>query len=82
MAEFLYTITDELGLHARPAGILVKKVRELGEGVTLTKGEITVDASKLFAIMGLGIKCGETVSVAAENDKTLAELKKFFEENL
>ena len=35
MAKFTYVITDEVGLHARPAGLLVKKAKELGAKITL-----------------------------------------------
>ena len=34
MKEFKYTITDELGIHARPAGLLVKKAAEFASTVS------------------------------------------------
>lgn len=82
MAQFSYVINDEVGIHARPAGLLVKLAKSVGCAVTLTKGGKTVDATKLMAVMGLGAKKGDEVTVAAETDAALAELKKFFEENL
>ena len=53
MKSFDYTITDPVGLHARPAGILVKEVKKYASTVTITKGEKTVNALKLMAIMGM-----------------------------
>ena len=38
MREFEYTITDELGIHARPAGLLVKKAGEFASTVSVDNG--------------------------------------------
>ena len=56
MKSFEYTITDPVGIHARPAGILVKKIKEFASTVTVIKGEKEVNALKLMALMGMGIK--------------------------
>ncbi len=85
MKQFDYTIKDELGIHARPAGMLAKQAKEYGDTVvTVTKGDTTVKASQLMKLMSMGVKCGDTVTVAAdgpEEDKAIEELQKFFEEN-
>lgn len=80
MKEFNYTITDELGIHARPAGTLVKFISEqLSSKVSISFNERTVDASRLFALLGLAVKCGDTITFIvdgeqAENDaKSLEE---------
>jgi len=85
MVEFSYIIRDENGVHARPAGLLVRRVKELGLPVTVTKGEKNADASRLFALLGLGIKCGDTVIVRVEGDgeaEAASALEAFFEDNL
>lgn len=85
MKSFDYTIKDEIGIHARPAGLLAKTAKALDSEVTITKGEKTVSCTKLMALMGLGIKCNDTVTITVEGgdeEKSLAEIKKFFEENL
>ncbi len=85
MKSFEYTITDPVGIHARPAGILVKKIKEFASTVTVIKGEKEVNALKLMALMGMGIKCGDTVEIAIEgaDEDTAAEtIEKFFKENL
>ena len=56
MGSFHYVIKDEIGIHARPAGMLAKMAKGFDSAVTITKGEKTVDASKLMAVMGLGVK--------------------------
>ena len=82
MGSFQYVIKDEVGMHARPAGMLVKLAKELSSAVTITKGDRTVEATKLLAIMSLGVKKGEEITVSADSEEALEKLKKFFEENL
>ena len=48
----------------------------------ITKGDKTIDAQKMFGLMGLGVKSGETITVSSENEEALAEFKKVLEENL
>ena len=59
MKEFSYVITDEVGIHARPAGILVKKVKEFQSKVVISKGDKSAEAQKLMAVMQLGVKKGQ-----------------------
>ena len=66
MKEFTYTIKEAVGIHARPAGLLVKEVKGYQSTVTIFKGEKSVNAVKLMALMGMGIKCGDTVTVQVE----------------
>ena len=44
MKSFEYTITDPVGLHARPAGVLAKEAKKYTSIISITKGEKTVDA--------------------------------------
>ena len=85
MKSFEYTITDPVGIHARPAGILVKEVKKYSSTITIAKGEKSVNALKLMALMGLGIKQGDTVQVNVEGpdeDVAAAEIEAFFKANL
>lgn len=85
MKTFAYTIKDEVGIHARPAGLLAKKAKEFESTVTLEKGGKTAAATKLMAIMGMGVKCGDTVNVTVEGtdeEKAAAEMEEFFNANL
>lgn len=56
MKAFEYIITDELGIHARPAGLLVKEVKKYNAKITLSAKGKTTDAGKLMMVMGMGIK--------------------------
>ena len=86
MKSFDYVITDPVGIHARPAGILVKEIKKFaGSIVTITKGEKSVNALKLMALMGMGIKQGDTVTVAVEGgdeEAVAAAIEDFFKNNL
>ena len=85
MQSFTYTITEPVGIHARPAGLLVKEIKKYQSIVTVVKDEKSVDARKLMALMGMGIKCGDTVTVTVEgsDEETAASaLQQFFTENL
>ena len=77
MLEFRYVIKDETGLHVRPAGMLAKLVRDADCAVTITKGDKSIDAGKLIAVMGLGIHQGDEITVSADDEEVLARLKVF-----
>lgn len=85
METFQYTITDEVGLHARPAGLLVKQAKQMNSTITLLAKGKSADAKKIIAVMALGVKRGETVTVNLEGPQEQAEkeeLSRFFAENL
>lgn len=85
MKQFSYTIKDELGIHARPAGLLVKKAAEFKSSITLDTGVKKADARKLMAVMMLGVKQGNTVIISVEGEDeevAAAAMEAFMNENL
>lgn len=87
MKQFTYTITDPIGIHARPAGLLAKAAKAMDSTVTIAKadGSKSAVATKLMALMDMGIKTGETVTVTVEGDNEEADaaaMEQFFKENL
>ena len=86
MKQFVYTITDPVGIHARPAGLLVKAIKALDSTVTIAKADgKSAAGTKLMALMGLGIKQGDTIHVTVEGgseDTNAAALEQFFKDNL
>ncbi len=68
MREFNYTITDPEGIHARPAGELVKEAKKYACAVKLTKDGKTGDCKKIFGIMGLAVKCGNEVTMSFDGE--------------
>ena len=86
MKKFDYTIQDPVGIHARPAGLLVKEAKAFADTVvTITKDGTTVKATQLMKLMGLGVKQGDVVTVQAEGaneEAAIAALSDFFNKNL
>lgn len=86
MTTFVHTVKDPEGIHARPAALLVKEAKNYeGSEITLFKEAKSAGATKLMAIMSMGIKCGDEVrvEVAGGNEEAAAEgFKVFLESNL
>lgn len=85
MKEFTYTVKDKVGIHARPAGMLVKLVKKYSSDVYMEKGDKRIKADRLIAIMNMGIKNGDSVTVTIEGDdekEAYKALYSFFESNL
>ena len=85
MKRFQYTITDPVGIHARPAGLLVKQVKNYESTVTIEKEGNQVNALKLMALMGMCVKQRDTITVTVEGpdeEKAAAELEAWMKANL
>ena len=85
MKTFSYEIKDEIGIHARPAGLLVKEAKKYNSKIVLRINGKSAEATKLMAIMGLGAKHGQIVEVdveGADEETAYEEMKVFFEQNL
>ena len=85
MKEFRYVITDPEGIHARPAGILVKEAKQYACSIKLSKDGKAVDCKKLLAIMSLAAKTGNEVVLTfdgEDEDAAYEAVSKFMQENL
>ena len=85
MKTFSYVIKDAVGIHARPAGLLAKSAKEYSSTVTIEKGGKSVNVTKLMMLMGMGIKCGDTVNFTVEGEDEEAAAKaveEFMQNNL
>ena len=85
MERFSYQIQNPIGIHARPAGMLVKAASQYRSEVMLQAGEKSANAKKIFSVLTLGAKCGDQVEVSVQGEdeqEACADLKAFFEENL
>lgn len=85
MKEIAYIITDDHGVHARPAGELIKVLRRFKSAVTIKSNEKSADAKKILAVMGMGIKQGDEITLMfdGEDEKEASEAAlKFLKENL
>ena len=85
MKEFKYVITDPEGIHARPAGELVKAAKAFQCSIKLAKDGKEGDCKKIFGIMGLGVKKGNEVVMTfdgVDEDAACQAIGKFMQENL
>ncbi len=85
MVSFTYQITDEIGIHARPAGLLTKAVKDTASKVTIRCNGKSADAAGLMAVMAMGIRHGDEVTVTVEGgdeEEAAKKLEAFFQENL
>lgn len=85
MKTFEYQLTDAEGIHARPAGELVKLAKQFVSTVMIGKDGKNVDCKKIFGIMGLGAKKDHVVTFTIEGedeDAASEAIRKFMSENL
>ena len=85
MKEFKHVINDPLGLHARPAGMLVKACAGFASTVTVTAPTGKADAKRLMGVMRLAAKQGMELTITvegADEDAAAAQLQAFLAENL
>ena len=84
MKQFNYVITDEIGIHARPAGLLAKEAKTFSSKITIEANGKKAEATKLMALMQLGIKQNDEITVRIEGgqeDKNAHEILNFLESN-
>lgn len=85
MKTFSYSIKDAVGIHARPAGLLVKKAKEYKSTIMIRARGKEADATRLMALLSMGVKEGTeiTVTIEGEDEAQAAEgIKAFLEANL
>lgn len=85
MKHFFHEIKDEIGIHARPAGLLAKEAKNYESKITLNVNGKHAEATSLMAVMSLGVKHGERVEIVvegADEEAAFAGMKVFFEQNL
>ena len=85
MKEIKHIINDPLGMHARPAGMLVKAVAPFASKITVTAPTGSADAKRLMALMRLAAKQGMELTITVEGpdeEKAAAELQAFLTANL
>lgn len=75
MKKLVAVVKSEAGLHARPAGVIVKKAGEFSSSITLEKGEKSIDAKRLLAVLSLGAKQGDEITITADGSDEEAALE-------
>lgn len=84
MKEFTFIITDPQGIHARPAGLLVKEAKKFASDLQIVKGSQVGNLKKIFTIMALGAKQGEEIKIVADGadeEAAATAIEAFLKEN-
>lgn len=85
MVQFNFTINNSDGIHARPAGQLVKEAQKCKSVITIIKGEKKADLKRLFAVLGLNIKQDDNVTMIVEGEdeeQAAVSLEEYMKANL
>ena len=85
MKKFEYIITEPAGIHAIPAGMLVKEISVYKSTITIERDGQTADGKRLMALMALGVRGKEKVTFIIEGtdeDMAAIKLEAFCRENL
>jgi phosphocarrier protein len=75
MKEYAYKITDPVGIHARPAGMLVKELSQFSSEITISRGDDSCNGKKLLSLMKMRVKVGETIVIKADGPDEDAAVK-------
>jgi phosphocarrier protein HPr len=73
--EQVFTLTNKVGLHARPASLLVQMAARFNSSVLLAANGREADAKRILQVLQLGAECGATVSVRAAGDDAAAAVE-------
>ena len=76
MIEFSHTVKDPNGMHARPAGLLVREASRFSSEIMIENEGKKASAKKLISLLSLSVKCGNTirVTVIGEDEARAAEV--------
>lgn len=73
--EQTFILINKVGLHARPASLLVQTAARFSSSVTLTANGKTADAKRILQVLQLGAENGAEVAVRAEGDDAAAAVE-------
>lgn len=79
--EIKVKVLNEEGLHARPAGVLVKLANNFSSEIELSVDDETANAKSIMSIMGLGLTKDTEVTISAvgaDAEAALAEISTLF----
>ncbi|OOE13812.1 phosphocarrier protein HPr [Fictibacillus arsenicus] len=78
MAEKIFKVTSESGIHARPATTLVNQAGQFSSDITLDYNGKSVNLKSIMGVMSLGIQSGAEITIKAEGsdaDEAIAALE-------
>jgi phosphocarrier protein len=85
MKVFDYIITDPEGVHALPAGGLVKLAKDFESTIIAEGNGKAADVKRVFGLVGLGVKHGQTLTISCQGedeDEAAKALLRYLKDNL
>lgn len=85
MQKFQFKIKDPVGIHARPAGIVVQEAKKFQSTITAKCNGKTADLKRIFTVMALCAKCGNVLDVEVsgpDEEAAAAAVKSVLESKL
>lgn len=79
MKEKNVKIVNKLGLHARPASLIVQTAMAFSSNIYIIKDEIKVDAKSIMGILMLAAACGTELILRTEGPDEEQALEKMVE---
>lgn len=84
MAKYTATIIDPIGLHARPASIVVQEANKFESEFVITSGDKTANLKSIMSVMAMGVKTNEEITIeatGADSDKAIASIEEVMKSN-
>jgi phosphocarrier protein len=78
------TVTNSVGLHARPATFFIQKANEFKSSIFVEKEERRINAKSLLGLLSLGIVQGTVINIMAEgsdDEEAVAALEELITSN-
>jgi PTS hybrid protein len=76
LVEKAFTLTNDVGLHARPAAVLVRSLAAFEAEVSVRLGVQEADAHSVLALMSLGARQGDRIVVRARGPQATEAIAK------
>jgi phosphocarrier protein HPr len=75
MPEIKIEITNEVGLHARPAALFVQTANKFKSIITVKNGDVLANAKSILKVLTLGAGNGAVITIIAEGEDAEQALK-------
>lgn len=76
MEKYSFVVADPVGLHARPATILVNQASKFTSNIKLTYNGKEVNLKSIMGVMSLGVPTKAVVEVVAEGEDEVEAIAK------
>lgn len=79
------TVTNQSGLHLRPAGILCRTAMLYKSNIAIQHNEVSANAKSVLSVLGAGVRAGDELEITCEGtdeQEAMEAIVKLFESGL